>query len=77
MTIQFCILYCQKLTFSYCAIQNGNQCRCAWNGFGKYGIADSDQQCDNPCQGNSSQNCGGSFLNSIYSTSYNCLKYKR
>lgn len=46
-------------------MQNGESCFCG-NHFGKHG-ASSDSECNKPCNGDSKENCGANWRNSIYS----------
>ncbi|HTP27063.1 MAG TPA: WSC domain-containing protein, partial [Anaeromyxobacteraceae bacterium] len=64
-TVETCVAAAQAKGFSYAGLQYGGQCY-AGNTLGYTKVADS--QCTSPCTANSSEICGGSWLNSIYST---------
>jgi len=62
MTVERCIAHCKGKGYSFAAPQAGDWCNCG-NSYGKYGPATN---CDSPCFGNRSQNCGGGWANSVY-----------
>jgi len=62
-SVQECASNCIK--YEYFGVQSGSQCFCG-NKYGTYGIS---KGCTSPCNGNTTQTCGGSHVNSIYSYS--------
>jgi hypothetical protein len=64
MTIGACISECQSRGFAYAGVQCSTWCFCG-NSYGRFGTASN---CTMPCGGDSSQTCGGSYANSVYST---------
>jgi len=64
MTIESCQAYCGQRNFAYAGVQYSTWCFCG-NSYGKYGQANN---CDMKCGGNPNEICGGSWANSIYST---------
>jgi len=77
MTSQICTDACRYFGFEYAGTQGGDECRCGnGNRFAMYGSR-SDSQCNQACDGDASQTCGGNSRNSVYSTGmwYNgCFK---
>jgi len=67
MTIENCAYLCSGYT--YFGVQNGNQCFCG-NSYGTYGTSTG---CNTACAGNSGENCGGGWANSIYQAGYRSL----
>jgi hypothetical protein len=64
MTIGACISECQSRGFAYAGVQYSTWCFCG-NSYGRFGTASN---CTMSCGGDSSQTCGGSYANSVYST---------
>jgi len=58
-----CMEACKVEGYTFAATQNGKFCYCG-DAFSQYGKSKS---CDAPCTGNSQENCGGLFANSVYS----------
>ena len=52
--------------FKYFGMQAGHACFCG-DSFGSQGKV-ADAQCGQPCLGNSSEMCGGAWLNSVWAT---------
>ena len=52
-------------TSKYYGVQDGSECFCS-NSYGTTGKKTSDGDCNMPCQGNSSEICGGNSHNSVY-----------
>jgi len=65
LTVKFCRDYCQKGGFTFMSVQNGDNCFCDSDVIGNYGKV-SENQCNVPCTGNKTENCGGLWRNSIY-----------
>lgn len=63
MTTDKCVSLCREKGFLYAGTQYSSWCFCG-NAYGKSGKADN---CNMKCSGNSNENCGGSWANSIYS----------
>ncbi|PAA81169.1 hypothetical protein BOX15_Mlig028452g3 [Macrostomum lignano] len=62
-----CRKLCRRYGFIFFGVQNGNECRCG-NSYGKHGqIQDASSGIMN-CDGDSSQQCGGSLMQTVYST---------
>ena len=60
---QTCIDRCGKQGFSYAAVQAGSTCFCD-NKYGRYGPSNACV----PCRNAPSENCGGTWANSVYAT---------
>jgi hypothetical protein len=61
-----CVAYCENAGFSMAGTEYGGQCFCGNELVGSSSIDDSS--CDMPCEGDSSQTCGGSLALSVYTT---------
>uniref|UniRef100_A0A1I8GA57 WSC domain-containing protein n=1 Tax=Macrostomum lignano TaxID=282301 RepID=A0A1I8GA57_9PLAT len=75
MTQDFCSGFCALGGFPYFGLQNARACFCSWD-FGSIGPA-NESDCNMPCNGNSSQICGGFWLNSVFALKYpkrSCFK---
>uniref|UniRef100_A0A1I8G8W0 WSC domain-containing protein n=1 Tax=Macrostomum lignano TaxID=282301 RepID=A0A1I8G8W0_9PLAT len=75
MTQDFCSSFCALGGFPYFGLQFASACYCSWD-FGSLGPA-KESDCDRPCNGNSSQICGGSWRNSVFALTYpkrSCFK---
>uniref|UniRef100_A0A1I8HUZ6 WSC domain-containing protein n=1 Tax=Macrostomum lignano TaxID=282301 RepID=A0A1I8HUZ6_9PLAT len=75
MTQDFCSSFCALGGFPYFGLQYAWACFCSWD-FGSLGPA-KESDCDRPCNGNSSQICGGSWRNSVFALTYpkrSCFK---
>ncbi|MBI4891168.1 MAG: WSC domain-containing protein [Acidobacteria bacterium] len=57
-----CTATCTAKGFKYAAMQAGTFCFCG-NSYGRYGISNGCRA----CPGDSSQNCGGSYANAVWS----------
>ena len=64
-TVESCLAAAQAADYAYAGVQYGGQCF-AGNTLGITKVSDSS--CNMPCSANSSEVCGGTWLNSIYST---------
>jgi hypothetical protein len=64
MTQDRCIDSCREDGFAYAGVQYGANCFCG-NSFGRYGKI-AQNNCKTPCSGDSGQNCGGTWANSIF-----------
>jgi hypothetical protein len=64
MTLDICIGRCSQKNFAYAGVQKGNQCFCG-KSYGKFGKA-PDADCKTPCDGSSTQICGGTSRNTVY-----------
>ncbi|KAJ6511476.1 WSC domain-containing protein, partial [Mycena vitilis] len=65
LTPASCINKCVGLGFSLSGVENGNECYCG-NILTNNPVGARDNQCDTPCGGDASQNCGGSYRMNIY-----------
>jgi len=63
-TVESCVTACYNAGFSYAGVQAGSQCFCGHS----YGSHGTSSACNNACTGNAGETCGGSWVNSIYST---------
>uniref|UniRef100_A0A1I8G9H2 WSC domain-containing protein n=1 Tax=Macrostomum lignano TaxID=282301 RepID=A0A1I8G9H2_9PLAT len=75
MTQDFCSGFCALGGFPYFGLQNAWACFCSWD-FGSIGPA-KESDCNMPCNGNSSQTCGGPWRNSVFALTYpkrSCFK---
>ena len=72
MTLAVCNQKCAEMGAKYFGVQAGHACFCG-DTYGHQGLAPKDSLCDTKCAGNSSEICGGSDLNSIYSVSLNAI----
>ncbi|KAL5006137.1 hypothetical protein ScPMuIL_017295 [Solemya velum] len=68
MTPETCSNYCRSKGSNVAGLQAGSECYCG-SSFLTYKRANWDE-CDSPCTGNSSQQCGGTLHNSIYVLDY-------
>lgn len=70
MTNQQCVSSCRERGFAYAGTQYGSYCFCG-NSYGRYGSLSGGEgrKCDMRCSGDGNQICGGSWANSVYSTS--------
>uniref|UniRef100_A0A1I8I3M0 WSC domain-containing protein n=1 Tax=Macrostomum lignano TaxID=282301 RepID=A0A1I8I3M0_9PLAT len=78
MTIEFCGDFCSLGGFTYFGLQNQQYCLCGWS-YGRHGKS-TETDCNHPCSGNSSQMCGGVWLNSVFSLTYpkmSCFKQSK
>jgi WSC domain len=64
VTVESCVAACKGAGYTYAGVQYGTQCFCG-DSYGKYG---SSSGCNMKCSGNSSETCGGTWANDIYST---------
>ena len=62
-TRAICNAHCKG--YKYYGVQDGSKCFCS-NSYGTTGKKTSDGDCNMPCQGNSSEICGGNSHNSVY-----------
>ena len=65
MTSARCVTVCRNQGFPYAGTQYATYCFCGRSN-GRSGAADN---CNMACGGNSSEMCGGTFANSVYSVS--------
>ncbi|CAM9272287.1 unnamed protein product [Scytosiphon promiscuus] len=64
MTLQTCINFCDEKGEDYAALEYGNECWCgSSDNYDRHGKSTS---CTTPCNGNSSQKCGGTWAASIF-----------
>ena len=63
LTIEMCLYQCRH--YKYAAVQNGNSCQCA-NEFTRLTAILADSECNMPCDGDSTQTCGGSLKSNVY-----------
>ena len=68
MTLNDCFDHCRTAGKRYATLQVGAECFCGDSNarYDMYGMALTDDQCDNPCGGNNEQICGGTWRNSVY-----------
>jgi len=66
MTINSCIGWCVGQGYPFAGLQVGAYCFCG-NSYGSQGAA-STADCNSPCRGQPSVNCGGPWRNSIWAT---------
>jgi hypothetical protein len=64
MTQDRCINSCGEDGLAYAGVQYGGHCFCG-NSFGRYGKI-AENNCKTPCSGDSGQNCGGTWANSVF-----------
>jgi len=67
LTLELCMSKCQG--YKFLGLQNSNQCFCgndetASTGYSRYGEAPNE--CNQQCRGNSKQQCGSGWRNSVY-----------
>ncbi|KAJ7481720.1 glyoxal oxidase N-terminus-domain-containing protein [Mycena latifolia] len=65
LTPTSCITKCASLNFTLSGVENGNECYCG-NILTNNPVGARDVQCNVPCSGDASQNCGGSYRMMIY-----------
>ncbi len=63
-TPELCINTCGKAGYDFAGVQNGSECYCG-DAYGGQGPSDG---CLDPCSGDATELCGGSFNNSVYAT---------
>jgi hypothetical protein len=68
MTQEQCVNGCSELSYTYAGVKSGNTCYCG-NSYSGGQVLPSTQ-CNTPCLGDSTENCGGSKGVDIYSTAY-------
>eukprot|EP01059_Diplonema_ambulator_P007044 TRINITY_DN1657_c0_g1_i4.p1 TRINITY_DN1657_c0_g1~~TRINITY_DN1657_c0_g1_i4.p1 ORF type:complete len:370 (+),score=104.67 TRINITY_DN1657_c0_g1_i4:104-1111(+) len=64
MTIELCIAECRAFGMQYAGLQYSEECYCG-NDIST-GTLVADTECAMPCPGDATEDCGGSFRNSIY-----------
>lgn len=65
-TVASCVALARQLGFGFAGLQFHGQC---WAGDSKgFALAKSPAECDTPCTADTTQNCGGGWRNSIWST---------
>ncbi|XP_033102182.1 kremen protein 1-like [Anneissia japonica] len=65
LTINSCIAYCYGHMFA--GLQCAEQCFCGDHTYSRYGAV-ADTECNANCTGNSREKCGGTWRNSVYTT---------
>ncbi|CAB0005474.1 unnamed protein product [Nesidiocoris tenuis] len=65
LTNQKCIDYCKERHFSYAATQFKYQCFCS-NERPHFKSSAEEDECNQPCDGNSEETCGGGYRLSVY-----------
>jgi hypothetical protein len=68
VSIESCKADCAKAGYAYAGLQYSAQCFCG-NTYGRYGASTA---CTMPCSANTSEICGGTWANSVYSTGATC-----
>ena len=71
MTPDICVSHCDSKKFPFAGLLMASECFC-----GFYFNEDSeagDTECQLPCQGNFSKNCGGQKFIAVYQTGWNYL----
>ncbi|HEX3985959.1 MAG TPA: Ig-like domain-containing protein [Acidobacteriaceae bacterium] len=68
MTVEACVAACGSQGYTYAGAQSGNQCFC---GNGAYSTLGASTACTSQCSGNTSEICGGSYSNSVYTAQAN------
>ena len=66
LTVESCVAMCQASNYNVTGIEYGKQCFCGnalYNGAVK---ASADNQCNMPCAGNSTENCGAGNRMNVY-----------
>ena len=64
-SITWCQNYCFEKGYIYSANQYSVECFCG-NTFGKYGLAENQENCNRKCQDLEGNNCGGTWHQNIY-----------
>jgi hypothetical protein len=70
MTVEMCVGICSEQGYTVAALQFASQCFCG-NSYGFYGQV-SEDECNVPCMGDSSQMCGGGWRNNVYTIVKQC-----
>ncbi|KAJ7701835.1 WSC domain-containing protein, partial [Mycena rosella] len=65
LTPASCIAKCASLNYVLAGVENGNECYCG-NILTNNPVGARDVQCNAPCSGDASQNCGGNYRIMIY-----------
>ncbi|KAG9027629.1 hypothetical protein FRB95_007563 [Tulasnella sp. JGI-2019a] len=68
MTLEYCVTICNAAGYSYCGAQYYSEC---WGGnsivtSGGGGAVLPASSCSYPCKGNTSENCGGSYIATVF-----------
>ncbi|KAK4205305.1 WSC domain-containing protein, partial [Triangularia verruculosa] len=71
MTVEKCLGFCNKYKFA--GLEYSRECWCAQGLSGLSSKVD-DKECDTPCDGNSTQACGGALRLTVYITSAAALE---
>jgi len=67
LTVESCRQACANSGYTYAGLQAGSQCWCG-NTYGTQGgLSAADTDCNSACSGDSSEDCGAGWRNSIYS----------
>ncbi|KAK4648457.1 uncharacterized protein QC761_110230 [Podospora bellae-mahoneyi] len=68
MTVEKCWEFCGKGSYKYAGLEYSRECWCSQT-LSTLSTKVSDKECDLPCDGNSTQSCGGSLKLTLYITS--------
>uniref|UniRef100_A0A1I8HUC0 WSC domain-containing protein n=1 Tax=Macrostomum lignano TaxID=282301 RepID=A0A1I8HUC0_9PLAT len=68
MTVEFCGGFCSLGGFPYFGVQHRRQCFCG-RSYGHFGKS-NETDCKFSCLGNSKQECGGHWRNSVFALTY-------
>ncbi|WRT70456.1 uncharacterized protein IL334_007454 [Kwoniella shivajii] len=71
MTVDSCNQWCYARGSAYAGVRNGNQCKC---GSVAPTLVTTTASCNNPCSGNSTQNCGTASTIATYQLSNTGIK---
>lgn len=66
LSIRACLTKCKSMRFPYAGLQSSTSCYCGLH-YGKYGQV-AHEDCNTPCEADSSEMCGGVSKNSLYNT---------
>ncbi|KAL7808942.1 WSC domain-containing protein [Trichoderma aethiopicum] len=68
MSSKVCVDHCQSGGHEFAGTENGNECWCGTS-LRDDAVRIPDSQCDKPCGGQSTENCGGSWTMDVFSCS--------
>ena len=66
LSIRACVTKCKSMRFPYAGVQSSTSCYCGLH-YGKHGQLEHED-CNTPCEADSSEMCGGVSMNSLYHT---------
>jgi hypothetical protein len=68
MSLKACADHCQSGGYEFAGTENGNECWCGTS-LRDDAVRLPDSQCDEPCVGQPTENCGGNWTVNVFSCS--------